>query len=64
MPRLTEDHLRLIFEIQSEQADQRYKMEMLDQKVNLLLDICSSPQRPACPGDAKLVVTGVNCHLV
>lgn len=43
--RLIEDYLKLIFEIQSEQADQRHQMEMLDQKVSLSLDICSTPQQ-------------------
>jgi hypothetical protein len=43
--RPTEDHLKLIFELQGELDDQNFRMEMLDKNVNMFLDTFSSPQQ-------------------
>jgi hypothetical protein len=42
--RLVEDHLQLMFELRSELVDKKFRIELLDRKVYLLLDLWSSQQ--------------------
>lgn len=37
----SEDHLKLIFELQSDLSDQKFKQEVMEQKLDMVLDICT-----------------------
>jgi hypothetical protein len=43
--RFTEDQLQLIFDFREEMADQKFRQELMEQKVGSLYDMFSTPQR-------------------
>lgn len=43
--RFTEDQLQLIFDFREEMADQKFRQELMEQKVGSLYDMLSTPQR-------------------
>jgi hypothetical protein len=43
---VTKTYVDLIFEVRSEVADLKYRMEQLDHKVDMLLDLCSYHEYP------------------